>query len=81
MKLSARSAQVAWERVYRARDTRLNRLFVLKVLPTHLSDDDAARARFDREARAIAALSHPNICTLFDVGVAEGGPPTATRTS
>ena len=54
--------------VYSARDTRLNRVVAIKVLPAHRSGDSDARARFEREARAIASLSHPNICALFDVG-------------
>ena len=54
--------------VYRAHDSRLDRVVALKVLPSLLAADPAARARFDREARAIAALSHPNVCELFDVG-------------
>jgi serine/threonine protein kinase len=54
--------------VYRARDTRLDRLVAIKVLPAHLTANDASRARFEREARAISALSHPNICALYDVG-------------
>ncbi len=54
--------------VYRARDSRLNRDVAIKVLPQHLSADADVRARFEREAKAVAALNHPNICTLFDVG-------------
>ncbi|MBI3449977.1 MAG: PD40 domain-containing protein [Acidobacteria bacterium] len=54
--------------VYRARDTRLNRDVAIKVLPSHLSQHPEARERFDREAKAISSLSHPNICTLYDVG-------------
>lgn len=54
--------------VYRARDTRLNRVVALKVLRGDVTPDAEARARFEREARAIAALSHPHICTLHDVG-------------
>src|SRR5512139_2396733 len=54
--------------VYRARDTRLDRTVALKVLPGDVSEDPDRRARFEREARAIAALSHPHICTLHDVG-------------
>jgi eukaryotic-like serine/threonine-protein kinase len=54
--------------VYRARDTRLDRNVAVKVLPTRSVGDAQAEARFDREARAIAALSHPNICALHDVG-------------
>ena len=54
--------------VYRAKDTRLDRDVAVKVLPAGSVGDAQAEARFDREARAIAALSHPNICALFDVG-------------
>src|SRR6187401_533583 len=54
--------------VYRARDTRLNRDVAIKVLPTHLAADEMSRARFEREAHAIAALSHPNILAIHDVG-------------
>lgn len=57
--------------VYRARDTRLERDVAIKVLPPHLADDEAARARFEREAKAIAALSHPNILAVYDVGTAD----------
>jgi eukaryotic-like serine/threonine-protein kinase len=58
--------------VYRARDTRLDRTVAIKVLGSAVADDPALRDRFDREAHAIAALNHPNICTLHDVGH-EGG--------
>lgn len=54
--------------VYSARDTRLARTVAIKVLPSHRSDQPEARERFDREARAIAALNHPNICQIYDVG-------------
>jgi Tol biopolymer transport system component len=54
--------------VYKARDTRLNRTVAIKVLPAHLSADPGVRSRFEREARAIAALNDPHICTLYDVG-------------
>ena len=54
--------------VYRARDTRLDRAVAIKVLPEGFAGDGAARDRFDREARTIASLSHPHICTLHDVG-------------
>ncbi len=54
--------------VYRARDTRLDRTVAIKVLPSHLSADPELRQRFAREAKAISALQHPNICTLHDVG-------------
>ncbi|MGH9385891.1 MAG: serine/threonine-protein kinase, partial [Vicinamibacterales bacterium] len=58
--------------VYRARDTRLGRVVALKVMPAHLAGDAAFRERFDREARAISHLNHPNICTLHDVGSDNG---------
>jgi len=58
--------------VYRARDTRLDREVAVKVLPTHLSDNPEFRQRFEREARAISQLSHPNICALYDVGNQDG---------
>jgi hypothetical protein len=58
--------------VYRATDTRLNRTVAIKVLPLALARDPQFRARFDREAHAIAALSHPHICALYDVGQQEG---------
>jgi eukaryotic-like serine/threonine-protein kinase len=54
--------------VYRARDTRLDRTVAVKVLPPHLSNQPELRERFEREARTISSLNHPNICTLFDVG-------------
>jgi Tol biopolymer transport system component len=54
--------------VYRAKDTRLDRTVAVKILPSHLSDNAEAKQRFDREARAISSLNHPNICTLHDVG-------------
>jgi hypothetical protein len=54
--------------VYRARDTRLGRDVAVKVLPQHLSSSPEIRARFEREAKTVSALSHPNICTLHDVG-------------
>ncbi len=54
--------------VYRARDTRLDRTVAIKILPEQVASDPGRRARFEREARAISALSHPNICALFDIG-------------
>jgi len=54
--------------VYAARDTRLDRRVAVKVLPAEVADDAAALARFEREAKAIAALSHPNILAIHDVG-------------
>lgn len=54
--------------VYRARDTRLERIVAIKVLPLHLNANPELRARFEREAKAISGLQHPNICVLYDVG-------------
>ncbi len=58
--------------VYRARDTRLDRTVAIKILPSHLSSNPDAKQRFDREARTISSLSHPNICHLYDVGPQDG---------
>jgi serine/threonine protein kinase len=58
--------------VYRARDTRLDRIVAIKVLPEALAADPQFRDRFDREARAISSLNHPHICTLYDVGHQDG---------
>jgi serine/threonine protein kinase len=52
----------------RATDTRLNRRVAVKVLPSGVALDQQKRARFAREARAVAALTHLHICTLYDVG-------------
>ena len=58
--------------VYRARDTRLERIVAIKVLTAALAGDPQLRERFEREARAISSLNHPHICTLFDVGHQDG---------
>ena len=58
--------------VYRARDAKLNRDVAIKVLPPGLAADADARARFEREAMAVAALSHPNILAIHDFGEASG---------
>jgi eukaryotic-like serine/threonine-protein kinase len=58
--------------VYRARDTRLDRTVAVKILPSHLSENPEAKQRFDREARTISSLNHPNLCTLHDVGHQDG---------
>jgi eukaryotic-like serine/threonine-protein kinase len=58
--------------VYRARDTRLDRTVAIKILPPHLAENPEARQRFEREARTISSLNHPNICTLYDVGHQDG---------
>ena len=59
-------------RVYLARDTRLGRTVAIKVLQSNRATDDAARARFQREARTIANLTHPRICALYDIGSLDG---------
>src|SRR5215472_9377799 len=58
--------------VYRARDTRLDRVVAIKILPEHISAKPQARERFEREARAVSSLNHPHICTLHDVGHQDG---------
>src|SRR3990172_3676011 len=58
--------------VYKARDTRLDRIVAIKVLPAHLADRPDLRERFEREARTIAGLNHPHICTLHDIGRQDG---------
>ena len=54
--------------VYRARDTRLDRFVAIKILQSHLSCSPELKARFEREARTLSSLSHPHICSLYDVG-------------
>ena len=65
--------------VYKARDTKLDRDVAIKVLPSTLAGDPAALARFEREAKAVAALSHPNILSIFDFGTHAAGtePPVS----
>jgi eukaryotic-like serine/threonine-protein kinase len=58
--------------VYRARDAKLNRDVAIKVLPSHLAEDPEALSRFEREAKAVAALSHPNILAIFDFQQVDG---------
>ncbi|MFY9948989.1 MAG: protein kinase, partial [Candidatus Sulfotelmatobacter sp.] len=58
--------------VYRAKDTRLDRTVAIKVLPSHLSSDPELKQRMEREAKAISALQHANICTLYDIGTQDG---------
>ena len=58
--------------VYKARDTRLDRTVAIKVLPATSPPTPSCATRFEREARTIAALDHPHICTLHDVGRQDG---------
>ena len=59
-------------KVYRAKDTRLDRTVAIKILPAHLSSDPVRKQRFEREAKTISSLNHPNICVLYDVGQQDG---------
>ena len=58
--------------VYRARDTRLDRIVAIKVQPAHLSHEPERRERFEREARTITSLNHPHVWTLHDIGRQDG---------
>src|SRR3989442_7194259 len=58
--------------VYKARDTRLDRIVAIKILPEALAGDPEFRDRFDREARTISQLDHPHICALYDIGREDG---------
>src|SRR5229473_1842669 len=60
--------------VYRARDPRLGREVALKVLPSSFSQDPDRLRRFEQEARAVGALNHPNILSIYDIGTHEGSP-------
>jgi serine/threonine protein kinase len=60
--------------VYRAEDLKLKRDIALKLLPQEVSRDRAAVERFEREAEAAAAMNHPNICTVHEVGEFNGSP-------
>ena len=58
--------------VYLGTDTRLDRQVAIKILATGLANDPSVRERFEREAKTISSLNHPNICTLFDLGRHDG---------
>ena len=58
--------------VYKARDTRLDRIVAIKVLPEHVAADPDLKQRFEREAKTISSLNHPHICTLHDIGTQDG---------
>src|SRR5271170_341868 len=58
--------------VYRAKDMRLERTVAIKILPAQFRADAASRQRFEREAKAVSSLNHPNICVLYDIGEQDG---------
>src|ERR1700680_203442 len=58
--------------VWRARDARLNRSVAVKILPLEVSQDPQRRLRFEQEARALGALNHPNIVSVYDIGQQDG---------
>ena len=58
--------------VYKATDTRLDRIVAIKVLPEHVASNPESKQRFEREAKTLAALSHPHICNIHDVGSQAG---------
>jgi eukaryotic-like serine/threonine-protein kinase len=70
--LSPLSVREEWERSIVPVTPRLDRSVAIKVLPAHLSSDPGLKQRLERESKAISALEHPNICTLFDVGSQDG---------
>ena len=67
-RIDARIGAGGMGEVYKATDTRLDRIVAVKVLPAHFADNPDLKQRFEREAKAISSLNHPNICTLYDVG-------------
>jgi serine/threonine protein kinase len=58
--------------MYRAKDTRLDRIVAIKILPAHLSSNPDLKLRFEREAKTISSLSHSHICALYDIGEQDG---------
>ena len=73
-KIDAKLGEGGMGEVFRATDTRLHRTVAIKMLRGQDSTDPSARDRFQREARAASALNHPNICTVHDIGEADGQP-------
>ena len=73
-KIDAKLGEGGMGEVFRATDTRLHRTVAIKMLRGQGSTDPSARERFQREARAASALNHPNICTVHDIGEADGQP-------
>ena len=73
-RITARLGEGGMGVVYEAQDLRLRRRVALKFLSSRQLDDDAARERFEREARAASVLTHPHICVLYDVGEHDGRP-------
>lgn len=70
--MKPRFRQVRIGEVCRARDTRLEGIVAIKILPSHLCGDPETKQHFEREARSISSLSHPHICTLHDIGSHDG---------